>query len=376
MNENLKILFLSRASLFSVRGGDTVQVTKTAEALQRSGVAVDIRLCNEKKIDYTGYDLIHFFNIRHPADMLSHIEMSKLPYVISTIYVNYEKPPERKGNGIKDGILNLFGSDTQEYIKTMGKSIFNGEKIVSGNYVWKGHKRSVRWILSNAAWLLPNSESEYKRLLNAYQVEKKYSVIPNGADTSLFNYTNEELGMKDNNMVLCVARIELLKNQLNLIEALNGTSFQLYLIGDPAPNHLGYYNECKKIAGSNVHFLSAMPQEELVKYYRRAKVHVLPSWFETTGLSSLEALYCGCNIVVTNYGDTADYYDPTNCLFCNPASIDSIREAVEKAAAGEIKADYIESVSSKFNWQQAGEKTLNAYQQVIGNKQLAINKKQ
>lgn len=369
MNDNLKILFLSRASLFNVRGGDTVQVTKTAEALQRSGVKVDIRLCNEKKIDYSVYDLIHFFNIRHPADMLFHIERSELPYVISTIYVNYAKPPDRKSSGIKDGILNLFGSNAQEYIKTMSKSIFNGEKIVSGNYVWMGHKRSVRRILSHAAMLLPNSESEYRRLLTAYQVEKKYSVIPNGADTSLFNYNSEELMNKDKNMVLCVARIELIKNQLSLIKALNGTDFQLYLIGDPAPNHMRYYNECKKIAGKNIHFLSAMKQDELVRYYRKAKVHVLPSWFETTGLSSLEALYCGCNIVVTNYGDTSDYYDPATCFYCDPGSGDSIREAIVKAAETETKTAYIKEVSARNNWEQAAEKTLMAYREAMGNRQ-------
>ena len=372
MTEDVKILFLARPSLFTVRGGDTVQVTKTADALQRLGVSVDIRLCNEIRLDYSPYDLIHFFNIGHPADMLLHIERSKLPYVISTIYVNYAKPASRKSSGIKDGILNLFSSDAQEYIKTMGKSILNGEKIVSGNYVWKGHKRSVRWILSNAAWLLPNSENEYKRLLHAYQVEKKYSVIPNGADTTLFNYNNEQLDTKDNNMVLCVARIELLKNQLNLIKALNGTGFQLYCIGDPAPNHIGYYNECKRIAGPNIHFLNAMPQEELVKYYRKAKVHVLPSWFETTGLASLEALYCGCNIVVTNYGDTAEYYDPVACFFCDPASVDSIRDAVEQAASSETNRGYVESVSSQYNWQKAAKKTMVAYQQAlaISNEQL------
>jgi glycosyltransferase involved in cell wall biosynthesis len=369
LNDDLKILFLSRASLFSVRGGDTVQVTKTAEALQQSGVSVDIRLCNEKRIDYSCYDLIHFFNIRHPADMLFHIEQSKLPYVISTIYVDYARPANRKSSGLKDGILNLFGSDAQEYIKTMGKSIFNGEKIVSGNYVWRGHKRSVRWILSNAAWLLPNSENEYRRLLNAYRVEKKYSVIPNGADTSLFNYSNEELRIKDHSMVLCVARIELIKNQLNLIKALNGTIFQLYIIGDPAPNHMNYYNECKRISESNIHFVSAIRQDELVKYYRKAKVHVLPSWFETTGLSSLEALYCGCNIVVTSYGDTTEYYDPASCVFCDPGSPGSIREAVEKAASGETRRDYVDAVSARYNWQQAAEKTLVAYQQAIDNKQ-------
>ena len=246
----------------------------------------------------------------------------------------------------------------------------NGEKIISRNYIWKGHKNSVQWILSNAAMLLPNSENEYKRLLSAYHIEKKYSVIPNGADPALFKYSREELQFKDNSMVLCIARIELLKNQLNLIHAMNDTPFELYCIGDPAPNHIAYYNACKSIAKQNIHFIRSMPQEELVKYYKKAKVHVLPSWFETTGLSSLEALYCGCNIVVTKYGDTTDYYDPVACFFCDPSSIGSIREAVEKAAAHETNTGYIDAVSARYNWQKAAESTLMAYKKVtLNNKQ-------
>ena len=369
-SDGFSILFITRASLYTIRGGDTIQVIQTAEALRREGITVDIRLCNEKTINYPGYQLIHFFNIHHPADMLVHIKESKLPYVISTIYVNYAKPVKRKTSGLRDGVLNLFGSNAQEYIKTVGKSIFKGEKIISRNYIRKGHKRSVQWILSHADLLLPNSENEYKRLFSAYGIEKKYSVIPNGADTGLFCCSQEEIGLKDSNMVLCVARFELIKNQLNLIRALNNTAYQLYLIGDPAPNHRAYYQACKKAAGPNVHFINAMPQPALVDYYKKAKVHVLPSWFETTGLSSIEALYCGCNIVVTKYGDTQDYFDPSACFYCDPASVTSIREAVEQAAVHVTVMEYIDIFSAIHNWHQAAEKTLMAYRQVlISNKQ-------
>lgn len=360
MNGELKILFLSRASLFTIKGGDTIQILKTAEALQRLGVMIDIKLCNEKNIDYFRYTLIHFFNIR-PADMLLHIRKSKLPYVISTIYVDYAKPAVQKSESMRDRILNLFTSDTQEYIKIMAKTILHKEVIVSPNYIWKGHKRSVRWTLKNAAELLPNSENEYKRLLASYGVEKKYTVIPNAADVEIFNYNKEDILLKDRNMVLCVARIERRKNQLNLIRALNDTAFQLYLIGDPAPNHIRYYNECKRISSPNIHFIDTITQEDLVQYYKRAKVHVLPSWFETTGLASLEALFCGCNIVVTRYGDTGDYFDVNDFFYCDPESIISIREAVKKAADSEVNTRDIDIAMDKYNWQKTAEKTLSVY---------------
>ncbi|GIW69594.1 MAG: hypothetical protein KatS3mg101_0341 [Patescibacteria group bacterium] len=37
-------------------------------------------------------------------------------------------------------------------------------------------------------------------------------------------------------------------------------------------------------------------------YYRNAKVCVSASWFETTGLTSLEALFCGTNAVAAVRG--------------------------------------------------------------------------
>lgn len=361
----MKVVFVVRPSLFTVRGGDTVQVESTARELHKTGVEVNIKGADEQ-IEYSSYSLLHFFNIRHPADMLLHIRKSKLPYVISTIHVDYSRNSERPVKGIKDRVLNLFSIDAQEYIKTIMKSVMGGDRIVSREYIWRGHKRSVKWILEHAALLLPNSENEYRRLLKSYGIEKKYKVIPNGADTGMFHLNGWQ---KDPDMILCVARIELIKNQLNLIKAMNGTRFRLYLIGDPAPNHQAYYRECKRISQSNIYFIGSLPQEKLVQYYGKAKVHVLPSWFETTGLSSLEALYCGCNIVVTPYGDTQDYFDRKHCFYCDPGSVESIRGVIEKAAATEAATVYIQEMAGKYNWTKAAEKTLEAYQELTINTQ-------
>lgn len=55
----MKVLFIVRSTLFSVRGGDTVQVEETAAHLRLLGVEVSIRKSSEH-IDYSGYRLIHF----------------------------------------------------------------------------------------------------------------------------------------------------------------------------------------------------------------------------------------------------------------------------------------------------------------------------
>ena len=87
-----------------------------------------------------------------------------------------------------------------------------------------------------------------------------------------------------------------------------------------ATNQNDYYLKCKKIAASNIHFVDHFPQEELIKYYQKAKVHILPSWFETCGLSTLEAAAMGCNIVITNRGYASEYYDG-HAFYCDPSSL-------------------------------------------------------
>jgi glycosyltransferase involved in cell wall biosynthesis len=170
---------------------------------------------------------------------------------------------------------------------------------------------------------------------------------------------------REKDLVLCAARIEGIKNQLNLIRAVNGSPFRLILIGTPAVNQRAYYEECRKAAGPAVIFADAVPQEELAAYYRKAQVHALPSWFETTGLSSLEAAAMGCNIVITDKGDTREYFGD-QAFYCDPASPSSILEALTNAAGAGPAETLQAKIVLQYTWQQAAKETLAAYKLVLG----------
>jgi glycosyltransferase involved in cell wall biosynthesis len=359
----VKILFISRASLYKDRGGDTIQIVNTASHLRKLGVEVDIKLSDEK-MDYSEYNLIHFFNIIRPADILYHIRVSEKPYVVSTIYVDYTEFDRKVRQGLAGFFLKLFPSGFTEYLKTIAKAIIGSEKIVSSEYIWTGHRQSIKKVIRNACFLLPNSHNEYKRLATAYNIQHSYTAIPNAIDTTLFR--NAELVEKDNNLVLCVGRIEGRKNQLNLIKALNNTKYQLLIIGAVALNQPDYYKTCRKKAGKNVQFIESLPQKELLQYYAKAKVHVLPSWFETTGLSSLEAAAMGCNIVITDKGDTREYFEEM-AFYCDPASPDSIKKAIEKAATAPPCLSLQEKINTQYTWPLAAAKTFEVYQQILDN---------
>jgi glycosyltransferase involved in cell wall biosynthesis len=93
-------------------------------------------------------------------------------------------------------------------------------------------------------------------------------------------------------------------------------------------------------------------------------VHILPSWFETTGLSSLEAAFMGCNIVITDKGDAREYFG-TNAFYCDPGDPQSIRAAIEKASESEYNEALHDMIQKKYTWEEAAIQTYKAYQQTI-----------
>ena len=357
----MKVALIARSTLYEVRGGITIQVVETARYLQRLGVDATIHLANEK-INYQEYDLLHFFDVIRPANILYHIERSNKPFVITPILINYSEYDKRYRRGVSGFIFRLFSADTNEYLKTILRWILRKDSLQSKKYLWKGQRRSIKYILKRAAMVLPNSEKEYRQLENLYHIRKPYSVIPNGIDSTLFH--SDDLPEKDTKLVICAARIEGIKNQLNLIKGLANSEFRLVLIGSPAPNQKKYFQRCKEIAGSNVEFVGQLSHEQLVNYYKKAKVHVLPSWFETCGLSSLEAAALGCNIVITNKGFTREYFGD-DAFYCDPGDPQSILDAIKQASEKPFQKKLQDSIFNNFTWEKAATKTIEAYKKIL-----------
>jgi len=361
---------IARKTLDSSPGGDTIQIRSTAKYLQELNVHVDI-YTGGSDIKYSNYDLLHFFNIIRPDDILPHILNCKIPFVISTIFVDYFEY-EKSRDGLLGWVANKFSSDKLEYIKAVARFIKNGDKINSKFYLFRGHKASVEFVSNRASLLLPNSHSEHARFKLNYSTSTKYIKVPNAIDKKIFDDSiipNYEY----KNHVLCVGRIEGRKNQLNLIKALNETDLFLTIIGKPSPNHIDYYNQCLDLVSKNdrMRIIEHIDHQELASIFLASKVHVLPSWFETTGLSSLEAAVMDCNVVITDYGDTEEYFK-NMAFYCQPDDINSIRQAVLKAYDAPVDGVLKREILSSYTWQQAAQATLSAYELVL-NKNFNIS---
>ena len=173
----MKIVLIARNTLYSSPGGDTVQICSTAKYLRKLGVEVDILLASDC-INYTAYDLIHFFNIIRPDDILPHINHC-IPFVISTVFVEYSEFEKSNKEGFKSIIFQTLSSGQIEFLKVIARWFKNGDKIQSKYYLLHGHKASIRHIVSLAKALLPNSHSEYNRLYNYTKLKVNYKKIVN-----------------------------------------------------------------------------------------------------------------------------------------------------------------------------------------------------
>jgi glycosyltransferase involved in cell wall biosynthesis len=353
----MKVALIGRTSLHKVTGGDTIQMVKTANELKRLGVNTDIFLSSDI-IDYSQYDLLHFFNLLRPADHLKHIKTSKKPYVVSTIYLDYTGF-DRNGRSLPYRLIfKTLGKHGSEYAKNIYRFARGQDKLVSKEYL-AGHKKAMQNILSGSRLILPNSDSEFKRITSDLGYNGKYAVIPNGIDEEIFR--GIPININREYKVLCVAQVYGMKNQHSLILACKKMKLSLDIIGKPPPNHTRYNEYCRKIASDRVRFFGFMPQTELIKYYAGAKVHALPSWFETTGLTSLEAGVMGCNLVVGEGGDTKEYFREF-AWYCDPSDQQSLENALEKALDHDTRTDLKELILTEYTWRKAAEKTKNAYE--------------
>ena len=188
----------------------------------------------------------HFFNIIRPDDILPHRKTEK-PFVVSTIFVDYSEYDKKARKGLRFS-FQIFVPGLIEYLKVLARFLVNGEKIKSSYYLFNGQKRSIQKIAKMAAMLLPNSQSEYERLSFSYGIQKHIPDHTERHRQCAFSNPGNHEAQRDDHLILCVARIEGRKNQLNLIRALANTSYRLILIGARSTNQKNYYEQCRQAA--------------------------------------------------------------------------------------------------------------------------------
>lgn len=350
----MKILFITRSTALDQPGGDTLQMEQTARHLQDLGVQVDLHLAG-KPVSTAAYDIVHFFNIIRPADLLPYLPHIR-HLVVSSIYVDYSEFDRQHRGPAGRWLHALGGRHALEYGKTMLRHF---PHLPGGGYWWRGQKMAMQKILRQARMLIPATQHEARSLRSDFPElpEHKIKVIPLGLE----HFEPAPTPAQPAQAVACVARIEGLKNQRNLIRALAPLRLPLHLYGHTAIHQKDYLKKCQMEAYPEVHFAGPVSHQELAESLPRFAVHALPSYFETTGLATLEALKAGCRAVVADRGPQREILGD-RAHYCDPNDPDSIRAAVQKALTD--TNDHRQWVTENFSWRQAARQILDIYRQI------------
>lgn len=356
-------------------GGDQVQLEATAKAL-RERHGVDVVTSIARVGEMRSADVIHLFGLTRPHDILLVARRASAigrPVLLSPVFCDvweFERAARRDLVGLAS---RLLGRDGAEAAKAIARGAMRKEwHAGTARLLWPGFTALQTELLANVSWFLPNSHSEWQRLSQAFHLSSHHTVtvVPNGVDLSAYRAAADgpipDHLRRFEGCVLCVGRIESRKNQLNLLEALLPTQHQVVLAGPCAPNQRRYCAAVQRKAASRpgLHVLGPVSDEEKRALYRLASVHVLPSWFETTGLSSLEAAALDCALVVTDRGDTREYFRD-DVQYCEPGDTGSIRQAVERALRAGPSRNLFNTIATTYTWDAAADVTYSVYNQLV-----------
>ena len=358
----MRVLFHCRESLGNFQGGDAVQILATKRSLE--GLGIEVMISSRPDPDVSGFDLLHIFNpVLVSWRGLEAAKRAGIPVVISPIYWPmgdyFQAYRGLAATYLRERPAGWLGGAGQSLIRYLGYT-----------YGWNPHlRRSLRDFLKQADGLLPNSRAEAGVINSDLGVMRPTFVIPNGVSEQPHQpkSTNlpSELARLDS-YVLCVGRLELRKNQHLLISALRDLAVPLVLVGNDQvdPSYTALCQQLGRQRGQT-YFFPAQTSVSLAAVYQRARVHALPSWYETPGLASLEAAAAGARIVTTAVGGSEEYFGQ-EAWYCDPRQPDSIKQAVKKALATPPSKILHQRVQREFTWTEAARATLVAYHSVLG----------
>jgi len=110
-----------------------------------------------------------------------------------------------------------------------------------------------------------------------------------------------------------------------------------------------------------------VPQSDLIALYSLAEVFVLPSLYEGFGFPPLEAMACGCPVIVSNRGSLPEVVGDAAVLI-DPENHDSIIAAIRSVEGSQsLREDLARrgiERTKHFSWKAAASETLKMYYEV------------
>ncbi|EKD93061.1 MAG: glycosyl transferase group 1, partial [uncultured bacterium] len=240
----------------------------------------------------------------------------------------------------------------------------------------EGHNRKAMWIerltlkraLKKAYRIVTVSENTKQDLKTRFKInDEKIILTPCAASNifiprikkSIMETVTQKYRLPDR-FILGVGTLSPRKNFTRLMKAyerlaLTHPEVHLVIVGD-----WGWCcEEIRKESGHpNIHLIGYVEGTDLAAIYNLAEIFVFPSLYEGFGIPPLEAMACGCPVIVSNNSSLPEVVGEAG-LKIDPYSISDITNAMEKilneSALREKLIEFGFKQARKFSWKRSAE---------------------
>ena len=252
--------------------------------------------------------------------------------------------------------------------------------IIASKLPFQNLFRDLRRMSGLADAVIVNSYPERDQLALLFRADRaKTKVVFNAVEESFAEEkTSEGLDIQplvDGDYILSVGFYDERKNTTRLIKAFLGSGAskicKLVLVGSPRFSNRNNATEFYRILNDNPETIIDFGylnrhSEALKSLYKHAKFHALVSFLETPGISNIEALFHGKNILVGDclpvrscFGEYAAY--------CKPNSIQSITKNIDSCFNSNLIDEdaILDFALGRFSLSTVSEKISSIYRSVL-----------
>ena len=326
------------------------------------------------KILYICFNLSSF--VRRDLDILNkHFEVRFLKYngIKSVILFLYSLLKEiRKA----DVVFSRFAS-THAFLAVLFSKIFRKKSIVviggfdianipEINYGFAKSwitKAMLKFTLNYADKVLPVAEALKQDAIKNLGVRgDNFHVVHNGYETEKWKPSGE----KENIVITaCGDLTELVIKRKGIETFINVAKYvpdaRFIVIGRKTEES----KELEKKAPKNVMFIDFMPQEELLKYYQKAKVYCQLSRYEGHPNALSEAMLCECVPVGTKYGGIPEVIGDTG-FYVPYGDAKATAEAIKKALNSDKGKEARKRIKTLFPLERRETALFNIVRELLG----------
>ena len=234
-------------------------------------------------------------------------------------------------------------------------------------------------VMTSTNLVTASSVFETMLIADTYKIdENKIKKITPGVDRKIFI---PDLSVEKENIILSIGGIQEQKGQLQTIEFLNNfkkiqNDFKCYFVGGPSGKHGNeYLHELKQTIkdfnlDKHVEFLGDLPQTEIIELFKKAKLLIHTSKFETFGLVAIEANTMGVPVLTSNNGSLMEIIENNKNGYLSENLIDSnVNNFVNNLFNNVTKYEEIHlsciEKSKKYDWMKTANELESLYQQLV-----------